>query len=181
VTRAVFLDRDGVVNRALVRAGKPYPPASLEELEIVPGAREALGRLKDRGFALVVVTNQPDVARGTATRATVEALNARIGAELPIDEFRVCYHDSGDGCDCRKPRPGMIVDAARERGIDRGASYMIGDRWRDIEAGEAAGCTTIFIDYGYDERRPEGSDHVVRSLDEAVAIILDKGETSEVR
>ena len=175
MTRAVFLDRDGVVNRAMVRDGKPYPPASLEELEIVPGAREALGRLKDRGFELVVVTNQPDVARGTTARGTVEALNARIAAELPIDEFRVCYHDSGDGCDCRKPRPGLIIAAARERGINRGESYMIGDRWRDIEAGRAAGCTTIFIDYGYDERRPEGSDHVVRSLDEAVAIIIEQG------
>jgi transaldolase len=170
--RAVFLDRDGVINRAMVRQGKPYPPAGLEELEIVPGAGEALSQLKDRGFALIVVTNQPDVARGATSRATVEAINARLARDLPIDEFRVCYHDSADGCGCRKPKPGLLVDAARERGIDCSASFMVGDRWRDVEAGKAAGCTTIFVDYQYDERRPEGSDYTVGSLDEAVKIIL---------
>ena len=113
--RAVFLDRDGVINRAIVRDGRPYPPASLDELEVLPGAGEAIARLRAAGFAIVVVTNQPDVARGTQTRAGVDALHARLAADLGLDDFRVCAHDDGDGCDCRKPQPGMLFAAAVAR------------------------------------------------------------------
>jgi D-glycero-D-manno-heptose 1,7-bisphosphate phosphatase len=170
--RAVFLDRDGVINRAVVREGKPYPPAGLEELEILPGVREALDQLKDAGFVLVVVSNQPDVARGTTARDAVETINAKLAESLPVDDFRMCYHDSGDGCDCRKPKPGMLLVAARDQGIDLSSSFMVGDRWRDVEAGQRAGCTTLFIDYGYDERQPEACDYRVKSLPEAAKIIL---------
>lgn len=170
--RAVFLDRDGVINRAVVRDGKPYPPQTVEALEILPGVADALASLREAGFRLVVVTNQPDVARGTQSREVIEAMHARLMAELPLDECRVCLHDSGDGCRCRKPRPGMLEDAAREAGIDLTASYMVGDRWRDVDAGRAAGCTTIFINYGYDERQPERPDQTVSTLAEAAAWIL---------
>ena len=170
--RAVFLDRDGVINRAVMRAGKPYPPASLGEVEILPGVLGALTALRDAGFMLIVVTNQPDVARGTTSRAVVEEINTHLAGHLPIDEFRTCYHDSGDGCDCRKPLPGSLVAAAKQHGIDLGNSYMVGDRWRDVEAGRHAGCKTIFIDYGYDEKQPESTDLCVRSLGEAAQIIL---------
>ena len=170
--RAVFLDRDGVINKSIVRSGKPYPPNNLAELEILPRVPEALRRLKEAGFALIVVSNQPDVARGTIARADVEAINEFLGRALPIDEFRVCYHDSGDKCSCRKPNPGMLLDAARERGLDLAASAMVGDRWGDIEAGQRAGCKTYFIDYGYDEKRPETYDYRVKSLWEAVSIIV---------
>ena len=170
--RAVFLDRDGVLNRALVRNGKPYPPASLAELELVPGAAEALGRLKDAGFRLIVVTNQPDVARGAQTRAAVDELHRALQSQLPIDEFRVCDHDDADECACRKPRPGLLLDAAAAHGLDLPACYLIGDRWRDIEASQRAGCPGIFIDYGYAERAPSGDFVRVASLPEAVAWIL---------
>ncbi|MGZ5065720.1 MAG: D-glycero-alpha-D-manno-heptose-1,7-bisphosphate 7-phosphatase [Usitatibacter sp.] len=171
--RAVFLDRDGVLNRAVLRGGKPYPPASADETEIVPGAADALARLKEAGYFLIVVSNQPDVARGTATRAQVEAINARLAQDLPIDRFIMCYHDSVDGCDCRKPRPGMLLAGAREFGIDLASSFMVGDRWRDVEAGAAAGCRTVFIDHGYDEKRPESCDYRVSSTSEAASAILD--------
>jgi D-glycero-D-manno-heptose 1,7-bisphosphate phosphatase len=174
--RAVFLDRDGVINRAIIRQGRPFPPANLGDLEIPPGVREALTRLKGAGYALIVVSNQPDVARGKTSRETVDSINRRLAETLPIDEFRVCFHDNKDLCGCRKPKPGLLIDAARERGIDLGQSFMIGDRWRDVEAGAAAGCTTIFIDYGYDERRPAAIDHTVTSLNEAAEIILHMGE-----
>lgn len=169
---AVFLDRDGVINRAVVRDGKPYPPANLAELEILPGVAEALGALHKAAFMLIVVTNQPDVARGTTPMAVVEEINNHLVSCLPIDEFRTCYHDSGDGCDCRKPLPGAIITAAGKHGIDLGESYMVGDRWRDIEAGQRAGCKTIFIDYGYQEKQPESVNYRVRSLKEASKIIL---------
>jgi D-glycero-D-manno-heptose 1,7-bisphosphate phosphatase len=170
--RAVFLDRDGVINRAIVRDGRPYPPASVEELEVLPGVPEALARLKAAGFRLIVVTNQPDLARGTQRRDVVDEMHRRLAALLPIDQFRVCDHDDRDQCECRKPRPGLIVGAADDHGIDLAASYVVGDRWRDVEAGRRAGCTTVFIDCDYREHRPETPDAVVRSLQEATAWIL---------
>ena len=172
--RAVFLDRDGVINRAIVRDGKPYPPTNLAAVEIMSGVADAMHSLKKAGWLLIVVTNQPDVARGTTLLADVEIINAYLQRHLPIDEFRVCYHDSNDGCNCRKPLPGALLSAAYTHGIDLNSSYMVGDRWRDTEAGERAGCKTIFLDYGYNERRPESFDHRVRSLAEAADIIIGK-------
>jgi D-glycero-D-manno-heptose 1,7-bisphosphate phosphatase len=176
--RAVFLDRDGVINRAVIRQGRPFPPSGLGELEILPGVREALDQLKAADFALIVVSNQPDVARGTATRQSVETIHHRLAESLPLDDFRVCYHDSADACGCRKPEPGLIVNAARDRGIRLKASFLVGDRWRDIEAGRRAGCTTFFVDYGYDEPQPEACDYRVKSLAEATQIILSLAATS---
>ena len=152
--RAVFLDRDGVVTEAAIRDGRPYPPSAVQPLKIDPDAATALARLKEAGFLLVVVTNQPDVARGNHTRAMVEAQNAAIGARLPIDDFFVCWHDDPDGCSCRKPKPGLLLDAAARYPIVLPASFLIGDRWRDIDAGAAAGCRTILIDRHYRERPP---------------------------
>ncbi|MGO9009804.1 MAG: D-glycero-alpha-D-manno-heptose-1,7-bisphosphate 7-phosphatase [Bryobacteraceae bacterium] len=152
--RAVFLDRDGVLNRALVRDGKPYPPAALSELEILPDTAAALADLKGSEFLLIVVTNQPDVGRGMQERAVVDAIHDRLKEALQLDDVFACYHTDDDRCDCRKPKPGLIFRAAERHGIDVASSYLIGDRWRDIEAGERAGCTTILIDYGYRERTP---------------------------
>jgi D-glycero-D-manno-heptose 1,7-bisphosphate phosphatase len=170
--RAAFLDRDGVLNRAAVRDGKP--PASLAELEILPDVPDALHALKAAGFLLIGATNQPDVARGIQRRDVVEAINAKLCATLPLDDLLVCYHDDRDDCACRKPRPGLLLEAAAKHGIDLAASYMIGDRWRDVGAGRGAGCATIWIDRGYTEPWPEGcaSDHTVASLAEAAAWVI---------
>lgn len=170
----MFLDRDGVINRALERDGRPYPPMSEQEFEILPGVPEACARLKQAGFLLVVVTNQPDVGRGTLDQAIVEAIHARMLQRLPIDRVEVCYHP-GRGlsdCDCRKPKPGMLQRAAQGLGIDLRQSWMVGDRWRDIDCGHAAGCRTIFIDYGYAEELKQPPDYRCRSLLEATEIIL---------
>jgi len=164
----VFLDRDGVLNEAVVRDGKPYPPSSVHELTIYPEAASALRRLKGAGFDLIVVTNQPDVARGTQTMSAVDAINSELRRCLPLDEVRVCFHDDGDACDCRKPLPGLLTAAP---GYDLARSFIIGDRWRDIEAGQRAGCRTVFIERDYHERQPTADAHV-RSLSEAVAWIL---------
>lgn len=173
VKRAVFLDRDGVLNEPVVQEGKPYPPAAAASLRIFTGTAEALARLKEKGFLLVVVTNQPDVVRGVQKREIVEEINQRLRAELPLDDVLTCYHDDADDCDCRKPRPGLVKRAAQQHGIDLSLSYMIGDRWRDIDAGANAGCKTILIDRGYTERTPESAPDVrVRSLSDAVDWIL---------
>jgi D-glycero-D-manno-heptose 1,7-bisphosphate phosphatase len=151
---AVFLDRDGVINEAVIRAGKPFPPADIDQLRIVEDAGESLQRLRDAGYALIVVTNQPDVARGTASRGAVDAIHQHLSASLAIDAIYACFHDDRDACACRKPRPGLLLEAAHEHGLDLGHSYLIGDRWKDIDAGWAAGVEPVLIDFGYDERAP---------------------------
>jgi len=170
--RAVFLDRDGVINRAVVRAGRPYPPASAEELEFLPRVAKAIEDLREAGFLLIVVTNQPDVATGVQRLEEVEAIHQRIRRELRIDDIKVCYHSDRDNCTCRKPKPGMLLEAAAQWSLDLEQSFMVGDRWRDIGAGQAAGCKTILIRYEYDERQAEGPDAVVNSLSEAGDLIL---------
>ncbi|MDB5292380.1 MAG: family hydrolase [Phycisphaerales bacterium] len=147
--RAVFLDRDGVLIRSYLREGMPHPPVTLEKVEILPGVREALRDLRDAGFKLLVVTNQPDVARGRQTREMVERINSYLMDTLPLDGVYVCYHDNADGCTCRKPAPGMLLQAAGEHGIDLPSSFMVGDRGSDIAAGAAAGCRTILIEHPY--------------------------------
>ena len=171
---AVFFDRDGVLNHAMVRGGKPYPPQNLSEFKIVDCAKEDLLRLKALGFVLVVVTNQPDIARGTQSRTSVDEMNERLRSELPVDDVLVCPHDSNDRCTCRKPAPGLLHRAAGRFGIDLQKSFLIGDRWRDIDAGHAAGCTTVLIDYGYKEQ-PPSSEPALRahSLTEAVSYIAE--------
>ena len=180
--RAVFLDRDGVINRALERDGKPYPPTSLADFEILPGVAEACAKLKQAGYFLVVATNQPDVGRGTLKQEVVEAIHAHITKVLPIDRVEVCFHPGrgASDCDCRKPKPGMLLRAARELGIDLAQSWMVGDRWRDVDCGHAAGCRTVFIDYGYDEALRQTPDFKVKNLLQAAQVILDAGKPSGV-
>jgi D-glycero-D-manno-heptose 1,7-bisphosphate phosphatase len=179
--RAVFLDRDGVLIRASVREGKPYPPANLTELEILPGVSEACNLLHQAGFLLIVVSNQPDVARGNQKLEIVEGMNHALQDHLPLDDIRVCYHDDKDRCACRKPQPGLLLQVAKDWNIDLAASFMVGDRWKDIEAGRRAGCSTVFIDYNYREKKPECQDYRAYSIKEAAAWILNnssrRGET----
>lgn len=168
--RAVFLDRDGVVNRNEVRDGRPYGPQSVDDFVVLPGVGEAAAALRAAGYLVIVATNQPGLAR-----ETVEAMHAKMRRTVPLDDILVCPHAEADNCDCRKPKPGLLLDAAREHGISLPDSWMVGDRWRDVEAGKAAGCRTVFIDHGYtNEPRPRDPDVVVRSLAEALPFLLGK-------
>jgi D-glycero-D-manno-heptose 1,7-bisphosphate phosphatase len=173
--RAVFLDRDGVLNASIVRGGKPYAPLTLAEFELLPGVPDALARLRAAGFLNVVVTNQPDVATGKARREDVDAIHAHLLKNLPIDAVKACFHTDSEGCDCRKPKPGMLLEAARELGIDLGASFMVGDRWRDVAAAHGAGCKALFIDYKYQEQQPEQPFLKVESLPDAAGVIVQAG------
>jgi D-glycero-D-manno-heptose 1,7-bisphosphate phosphatase len=167
---AVFLDRDGVINAAPVRDGRPLSPMSVAEVEIPAGVPDALARLKGAGYQLVVVTNQPDVAAGRQRRDVVEAINRSLAARLPLDEFRVCYHQDSDSCECRKPKPGLLL---QDPVHDLARSVMIGDRWRDVEAGwRARVAATILIDHGYDERCTVEPSVRVSSLSEAADWVI---------
>ncbi len=180
--RAVFLDRDGTLNAPLVRDGKPYPPATTAEFQLLPGAAEACRQLHAAGYVLVVATNQPDVGRGTQSQASVEAMHAHLQALIPeIARIEACYAP-GQGAPHsenrrRKPEPGMLTDAAQALGLDLAQSWMVGDRWRDIDCGARAGCRTIFIDWGYDEPLRAKPDFTARSLAEAAGIILAESRT----
>ncbi len=176
--RIVFLDRDGVINRALEHEAKPYPPRTLQEFEILPEVPAACAKLKAAGFLLVVATNQPDVGRGTLAQSVVEEIHAHMLAQLPIDRVEVCYHP-GQGqshCDCRKPKPGMLLRAAHALNADLSRCWMVGDRWRDVDCGYAAGCRTIFIDRGYAEELKQRPDFTAKNLLEAANIILSDFE-----
>src|ERR1022692_4591751 len=160
---AVFLDRDGTLNVQVLRDGRPFAAASLEEFRLFEGVPEACRALKAAGFLLVVVTNQPDVGRGTISEAVVDAMHARLRKLVPeIDRVEACY-DSGRGEASlrRKPEPGMILDAAKALGIDLSRSWMVGDRWRDVDCGKRAGVRTVFIDFRYSEKFNSAPDYTV--------------------
>lgn len=174
--RAVFLDRDGVLNDALVRDGQPYAPRSLQEVNITADAQATLPRLREQGYLLICVTNQPDVGRGKLSHDTAEAINGKVRSALPLDDLLVSY-DTDDAAPFRKPNPGMLVAAAEKYGIDLAGSVMIGDRWKDIEAGRRAGCRTIHLDRHYKEGWPVRPAHfTVRSLQEAAERILGSAQ-----
>jgi D-glycero-D-manno-heptose 1,7-bisphosphate phosphatase len=174
--RAVFLDRDGVLNRPVVRNGQPHPPSCVEDFELYDEVADGCRRLKTAEFLLIVISNQPDVGRGTQSREAVEAMHTKMQLALPsLDRIEICYHAGeryGESCDCRKPRPGMILRAAADLKIDLGTSYVIGDRWRDIDCARAAGCRAIFIERGYEESLRQAPDFTVGNFGDAVNVLL---------
>ena len=169
--KGVFLDRDGVVNRAILVNGLPKSPRSVGEIEILEGVVEAVKVIKTLKLIPIVITNQPDVARNITSQNQINQINSQIGLVTGIEHFYTCFHDDSDKCNCRKPAPGLIYQAANDLSLDAQKSYLVGDRWRDISAGQAAGCKTFFIDYGYPEKKPEGNFTRVKSLTDVVRIL----------
>jgi D-glycero-D-manno-heptose 1,7-bisphosphate phosphatase len=173
--QAVFLDRDGTINQSDVRNGKPYAPTRLEDFQYLPGAPKAISRFLNEGYLVIVITNQPDLATGNNSLAVLDAMHARLRDELGVDDVLICPHTDADGCECRKPKPGLLIQAAQKWNIDLDRSIMVGDRWRDIVAGQAAGCLTVFIDHGYtDDPPPESPDSIVSSLASAKMFICEQ-------
>ena len=175
----MFLDRDGVVSEAIVRDGRPFPPAAVDEVVIPAGVREACRLLADAGLLLVLVTNQPDIARTATSRQAVDAINGYLSRELDLDATYVCPHDDGDACRCRKPAPGLLLDAAADWNVDLTRSVMVGDRWRDIEAGRRAGVTTVWLRRDYHEPPPDTPDHVVDHLVDVVPLVVTSATAGE--
>lgn len=171
--RAVFLDRDGVLNRTFERDGTTHPPRDCVEFELLPGVADATDRLAQAGLPLIVVTNQPDVARGVQTRAGVEEIHSLIRSNLPILDILTCYHDVPDDCACRKPRPGLLRTAAQRWRLDLSRSFLVGDRWSDVAAGQAVGCRTALVETPYSRRGQCRPDICVPDLGAAAAWILE--------
>ncbi len=173
LNRAVFVDRDGVINGSILRNGRPYPPRDRNEFYILDGVEAATTSLRKAGFILVVVTNQPDLSRGLTTKSFIESVHSEITQRTGISHFYVCSHLDEDHCVCRKPKPGLILRAAHELQLELKSSFLVGDRWRDIEAGNSVGCKAFFIDNDYQEKRPEPPFYGVRSLLDASRLILE--------
>ena len=169
--KAIFLDRDGVINKTFIKNSLPISPPSFDLLEILPNIKESILRLKKLNFVCLVVTNQPDVSRGKIEKKTVIKMNNYLKDEIKLDDIFVCYHDDHDNRKCRKPKSGLLLDAGKKWNIDLKKSYMIGDRGKDIEAGRCIGCKTIFIDYNYKEAKPKNSNFTAHSLLSSVHII----------
>ena len=169
--KSVFLDRDGVINKVYIKDGLPRSPNSSNELKILPGVRESIIKLKKLNFICLMVTNQPNVSRKKIDKNSVIQMNNFLKNEIALDDIFVCYHDDSDNCNCRKPKPGLLLQAGKKWDVDFKKSFMIGDRWRDIQAGEKVGCKTIFLDYKYNEKKPKKPDFVSDSLLNAAHII----------
>lgn len=170
--RAVFLDRDGVINRCEVRDGKPYAPRHLQDFRLLPGTVRAVRELKQAGLLVIVVTNQPDIGNGLVDASVVDAMHEKLRRVSPIDDIMVCPHRQDEGCSCRKPRPGMLIEAARRWNIDIRRSFMVGDRWGDVVAGQVAGCYTVFINRHYKESQQAEPDGRAASLPAAARLIV---------
>lgn len=170
--RAVFLDRDGVLNAVVHRGDVVSSPRTVDELQIVPDAPAALSRLRDAGFRLFVVTNQPDVSRGKMTADALETIHRRLAAALPVEAISACLHDNADNCACRKPKPGLLLDLAARRDLDLADSWMVGDQDRDIDCGRAAGVRTVLLDRDYNSGVGAAADATTSTLSQAVDAIL---------
>ncbi len=170
--RAVFLDRDGVLNRSAVVDGKPYAPRQLSEFRLLPGVARAVADLKSADFLVIVVTNQPDLGNGLISQTTLDAMHRKLQSKVSVDAIMYCPHRQDADCFCRKPKPGLILEAMQRWKVDPAGSFMVGDRWNDIAAGKAAGLFTVFVDRGYAEGPTTRPDLTVRSLRQAAISIL---------
>lgn len=172
MNKAIFLDRDGVINKTIFKMGKPRAPYTIEEFAFYDGVKEAVQSFKDHGYLIIVVTNQPDVARGWVSMEQVELVNNLVKEHLPVDEIKACFHTDKDQCECRKPKPGMLLEAARVWNIDVSKSFMVGDRLSDVEAGQRAGCKSILVGEGDKVETSYVPDHHCQDLLSASKWIL---------
>lgn len=173
--KAVFLDRDGVLNEPIIRNGRTFAPRTKSEFVLYPFARETCLKLKAAGYLLIVVTNQPDVGRGIVSQGEIEAMHGVLLEHLPVDDIEVCF-EPGEESFYKKPNPGMVLRAAERYQIDLTQSFLVGDRWRDIDCGAKAGCRTIFIDHSYQEDLKSEPNFRVKNLKEAADQILKTHE-----
>ena len=169
--KAVFLDRDGVLNECFVKNGKPYPPKTFKEFKTFTFLQDVLFNFKNKGYLTIVVTNQPDPARGKLSKKNIMGMHEFLLENYAIDDIFVCWHANDGECFCRKPLPGMLIEASEKYKINLKKSYLIGDRWRDIDAGNSVGCKTIFIDYKYNEKLNSKPKYLVKSLLETMHLI----------
>ena len=177
--KGLFLDRDGVVNHSVIRYNKPYAPLNIKQVKIIPAIKNVIKFAKKNGFKVFIITNQPDVSRGLTKKEKVEEINKFINKELcDVDYIFTCYHDNQDQCECRKPKPGAFIALSQKYNIDLTKSIMVGDRAKDIEAAKNANCSSVFIDYGYNEIKPTDQTYTINAVDELLCCLKKHFEQS---
>ena len=177
LSKAVFLDRDGVINKPIIKKGISYGPTKLKDFKLFPKVKNAVINLKKKGYKVFLLTNQPDVSRGKIKKEVVVKMHNYLLEKIKLDDIFVCYHDDRHNCKCRKPKPGLLIYANKKWNLNLKKSYVVGDRWKDIKAGKHVGCKTIFIDLKYKERKPRNPDFISDSLFNAVSARLLAGGT----
>ena len=175
MNKAIFFDRDGVLIQAPVIDGKPKSIENVSDIIFIV-EESLIIKLRDLGFYLIAITNQPDISRKKIKPEFVEKINNLIKTKYYLDDFYVCPHSDQDNCECRKPKNGLILDAAKDYNLDLSSCFMIGDRWRDIAAAEISGCKSIYIDYSYNEQKPYKQDYTVKCPSSAIKKILENYE-----
>ena len=182
MNKAIFLDRDGVLNKVILKDGKPLSPKNLSEFVLLDNVSEALAIFKKLDYLTIIVTNQPDIKTKKQTLKDLEITHKWIFDNLMIDDIFVCCHDDSDNCNCRKPGIGMLINASKKYKINLTKSIMIGDRWKDIKCGQLAKCkNNFYINYGYDEPSPTGKFINVSSLYECSKIVESMNEKNNER
>ena len=176
---AVFLDRDGVLNRSLVRDGKSYAPRRMEDFKLLPYAVTSVEKLLKVGFLVIVVTNQPDINNGLVSIESVNAMHSILKEKTHVTDIFLCPHSQNEGCHCRKPKPGMLMAAAKKYNIDLQKSFMVGDRSSDVDAGLEAGCRAIFLNRHYKEPSPLKQEKTFSSLNSVTNYIIHQTFTHQ--
>lgn len=166
--RAFFLDRDGVINKSLLKKGKPLAPREFKQFKIIKNVDKSLIFLKKQGFKNIIITNQPDIKKGLIKNSTSKRINKEIKKKLQIDDIFICKHTDEDNCNCRKPKTGLIKKAKKKWNIDLKKSYLIGDRWRDIFLANKLKINCFYIDKNYKERKPKKYNYKVKNLYAAI-------------
>lgn len=162
--KAFFFDRDGILNKSILKKNKPYSPRNLRELILNFELVEFIKKLKKKNFKIIVITNQPDIKSGKLSKYTLRIINLIIKKKFYIDDFFICIHGRNENCHCRKPKPGLIIKASKKWNINLKESFFVGDRLKDMRAGEIVGCNTIFIDYDYDETKPKSFSYKFKTI-----------------
>ena len=178
--KAIFLDRDGVLSKTSLVNGKSFAPRNLRDFKLYSDSTQSVKKLKSIGFMVFVVTNQPDVGKKLISRSTLEQMHNKLKKKTHVDGIYVCVHRQDENCYCRKPNPGMILDAAKKHHIDWKKSFVVGDRASDIEAGQKANCRTIFLKKKYYENAPTKQEATFLNLREATNYILKQEKLRNV-
>ena len=142
---AVFIERDGLLNRVRVERRQPRSPLSMEEFQINPEAIAPLKALKEAGFVVLATTNQPGLSRGTLPRRELDRMHVLLQKTFSLDGILVCPHDENDACPCRRPKPGLLIEAAFKWHLEIDHSFVVSEMWQDAQAAHVAGCTSLLI------------------------------------
>jgi D-glycero-D-manno-heptose 1,7-bisphosphate phosphatase len=143
--QGVFIERDGILNRVRVERQHQVSPLTLEEFHVNEALFPLLGKLKAEGLLVIGTTNQPGLSRGYQSRRELERMHEKLARALPLDDILTCPHDDADHCSCRKPKPGLLMEAAFKWHLELERSFVISDKWQDAEAARAAGCTSLLL------------------------------------